>query len=699
MKRLVRTTAVCLMSGLAACGGSGESSGGGGGPPGQPPSSSLVALTTTNMRTVAEAALVVTDPLLPLVEVVAAQVRLVASSAGLDRTVDCEAGGSVRLVLTDTDQNGRPGPGDSLRMVFAGCQTGWFRKRLTGEVRVALQSAQGALEAWAGEIRAVGQLRIEWLVMGAFEQEFSGGIGFEWRREEARTETFVRTAQADDAVLTWVSGSERIAERILAPTLYKRIDYSSGRIENAAAFTLESSRIGGRVTVSATAPLAGYLNTFPDAGQWRITGEGGSRIDFTPSATGSGAATYRLDTNGDGTYEGSVGTDVTLLSNGYLWWEPISRPAVVGSFGISAYQSNDFGLLFRDPESLGSRPLTSVRPRIVFQFSRPLATNMAFNAIFATYPQGNSGPRVEVRGQVQVNGARLVFIPEQQLQQGLDYQLTYGLNEFIDTRGNRLMATLYQFTTRNNLQAVITTPPVVHIGTGSFALDGSASVSADGPITAWRWRQVAGTAALIATPASATTQVTPAAGAAAEHLVFELEVSNGAGEAAVRTIDAHVFATADDVAVMYYRSPVDSPGGSRTVLQSSASGTIQVNPYYATADHLHNAGYFVGHGDSANKYIHFQVAGPGNAPLVPGAYENAVRYLGYVMAQPSMGHSNSDSFGCNNIVGRFDVLDAAQDPDGTVQRLAIDYEQHCESSTAAPLFGSIRYRSGLPLRY
>jgi hypothetical protein len=52
-----------------------------------------------------------------------------------------------------------------------------------------------------------------------------------------------------------------------------------------------------------------------------------------------------------------------------------------------------------------------------------------------------------------------------------------------------------------------------------------------------------------------------------------------------------------------------------------------------------------------------------------------------------------DGRGCQNS-GRFLVSDFALNSDGTVARLAIDFEQHCEGFTAA-LYGSIRYNSSV----
>ena len=55
--------------------------------------------------------------------------------------------------------------------------------------------------------------------------------------------------------------------------------------------------------------------------------------------------------------------------------------------------------------------------------------------------------------------------------------------------------------------------------------------------------------------------------------------------------------------------------------------------------------------------------------------------------------------GCNQTVGRFDVLEIQTDSvGGGITRLAVDFEQHCETAGAPALFGSYRVNSTIPIR-
>jgi hypothetical protein len=90
------------------------------------------------------------------------------------------------------------------------------------------------------------------------------------------------------------------------------------------------------------------------------------------------------------------------------------------------------------------------------------------------------------------------------------------------------------------------------------------------------------------------------------------------------------------------------------------------------------------------------LATAGGLPLRVGAYENAVR-------APFSANANGIDLsgsgrGCNSIFGRYDVLEINAEPGGNITRLAVDFEQRCDSATAPPLYGSFRFNSSVPLR-
>ena len=74
-----------------------------------------------------------------------------------------------------------------------------------------------------------------------------------------------------------------------------------------------------------------------------------------------------------------------------------------------------------------------------------------------------------------------------------------------------------------------------------------------------------------------------------------------------------------------------------------------------------------------------------------GTYSGAERYPFQSPTKPGLSVSGSGR-GCNQLTGRFVVLELVLSPLGEVEHLAIDFEQHCEGGPAA-LIGSIRFHS------
>ena len=94
-------------------------------------------------------------------------------------------------------------------------------------------------------------------------------------------------------------------------------------------------------------------------------------------------------------------------------------------------------------------------------------------------------------------------------------------------------------------------------------------------------------------------------------------------------------------------------------------------------------------------YVDF--AAPSNTELSIGAYEGATRMPFQSPTEPGLSVSG-DGRGCNQLSGRFDILEVVRDPQtGDVIHFAADFEQHCESPSAPALLGAIRYDSDVPV--
>ena len=94
---------------------------------------------------------------------------------------------------------------------------------------------------------------------------------------------------------------------------------------------------------------------------------------------------------------------------------------------------------------------------------------------------------------------------------------------------------------------------------------------------------------------------------------------------------------------------------------------------------------------------YLDLASPNGEPLQPGAYGDAWR------ASFRNGHNGldfgGDGRGCNEVFGKFEVLEIGYDSTGRLNRFAADFEQRCETVTSPLLRGSVRINSTIAPRY
>lgn len=93
-------------------------------------------------------------------------------------------------------------------------------------------------------------------------------------------------------------------------------------------------------------------------------------------------------------------------------------------------------------------------------------------------------------------------------------------------------------------------------------------------------------------------------------------------------------------------------------------------------------------GGTSGKQFSFVFQPPGGKALTPGLYLNAQGIGGVDNTRPRM-DVYGDARGCNEIGGSFEIKDLDLAADGTIDRLWLLYEQHCENFRPA-LFGELR---------
>ena len=143
--------------------------------------------------------------------------------------------------------------------------------------------------------------------------------------------------------------------------------------------------------------------------------------------------------------------------------------------------------------------------------------------------------------------------------------------------------------------------------------------------------------------------------------------------------------------VLYFKSdPADFIGQGQTRFLYAGTG-FTLTP----KRNFHNGVSFDIKGSAQLWTLDLAAYASSSAPaLAPGPYEGASRF-GFEGPTPGLNFSGG-GHGCNQLSGRFDVLEAIYGADGAVSSFAANFEQHCENGPAA-LLGRIRWNSSVSL--
>jgi hypothetical protein len=225
-----------------------------------------------------------------------------------------------------------------------------------------------------------------------------------------------------------------------------------------------------------------------------------------------------------------------------------------------------------------------------------------------------------------------------------------------------------------------------------LALDGAGSTTSLRPIVGYQWSQVSGTPLRFGDASAASTTVSWGATAPAgvERATVRLTVTDAAGDSDVMDVVVLSSNLAAANRVLYFRSAAgDYIGAGKTALFTADSAQFQET---LSAGYLRASVITPGYGE----WWYLDLATANGAALQVGAYEDAIR-AAFRDGKNGIDFTGSGR-GCNQTVGRFDVLEIQTDGAGAITRLAVDFEQHCESATAPALLGSYRINSNVPIR-
>ena len=181
-----------------------------------------------------------------------------------------------------------------------------------------------------------------------------------------------------------------------------------------------------------------------------------------------------------------------------------------------------------------------------------------------------------------------------------------------------------------------------------------------------------------------------------DRVVVQTQASFTAGGSSVATINvggptaaltANTYQPGAPLTGLYYASPTgDWVGQGKTRWYLSPRDILEVARNYKSGVSVTMAGV-------GGSRMTLDLASAASTALVPGNYESASRFA-FASGAPGLDFYG-DGRGCNTVTGRFVVKDAVYAADGSVQRLAVDFEQSCEG-VGPPLLGELRINSVVP---
>lgn len=691
---------------LTACGGGGGDTVGPAPAPGPAPSGTApLLLTADNGGGAAAAGAATGDAVLSVAQFAADSVRRFQRRAGTTTLSEsCANGGLLSVTLTDRDGNGIASAGDRVSVMARDCSVPVLTDIATGTIEIELRDTTGLPgPALHGHVDFGAGLSFAGASATAQSEtvKLAGSMLFETSSTDITSTLRALSSAADDLQVQAPRFGGVSAESIRDFTMSKALNYADARSVLSFDFRYESEAFGGSFHVSTPEPLRAYLNTYPEQGRMLVSGAAGSLITLRPNFTlGSSSYQIELDLTGDGVTDARGQVEWSQVIPGFSWSDGVKPlqwtfPVFITRTYLSTSLSVDLKFAW-----------TSATDTVfLVQFSRPLAETTA-DLLFRFADKGSDAANADwtltdIAVSATRQGAVFVVKPLAGLRHGRRYDLQFSqngsdwLNTIVvqDTLANSVSLSPMSLSTPDTLRAVATSSTGALLSSTDRAqLSAAGSIGTTRPIVSYRWTQTSGTPLHIASPDSASTEVSwgDTVPSGAESATFRLTVADVGGDTDWTTVVVRSASLAGTANLLYMRGEAgEAIVGDKLVVHADNSGTFSANEVVYGTARISVRGI-----DGISWYLAF--ASIDGAPLVAGAYENAV---GVSVREHQNGIDVAgNSVGCADMVGRFDVLEIQTDAQGNLLRFAVDFEQHCQGPASPPLFGSYRLNSTIPPR-
>lgn len=667
--RFIRTSfALSLSVALAACGGGGGGNAGTTAPPSQvPPVSAPLLLTTKNAEGAGVVAFSYGALAVAMSQLAVDWTSRAEGSPNRAFNTSCVGGGSASGTLADSDGDGRAGPGERVTVTLAGCYVKELDDTMDGSVTITF-TTPAASQQRAGVVAFSGLKS-----RGASpSQEIVGALRFDYSAGHLSKMLHV-ASDAQPFGMRVSDGKTTTTDNVTALDASHETRLDTMRATTSMRFNLDSALLGGTLTVTTGTPWLSWFDAYPDAGQLDLAGADGGKVSLRARAG---------DSTADVLLAGAIASVTSIEGPDVLWtgapWLP--EVAAADHYATKPSFNHPFTLL-RQPDSTALLP----NGALTWLYSHPINAASIGSATFVQRSGPSNTTFEEVPATVTVEGGLLTITPTRQLQPGIDYQLRVVSGNpwhFSDTAGATLDYPAFTGTVARTISAslVSAATPLLLGADATLVLDASGSTANGVPVASTHWRQLSGPALSFSDPDAARVTIGPAAKANGTAVV-ELTVANAAGEVDRKTISVTVAADQTQSLILSYRV-ADKP------LVIAAGSDPDFNGSYARRyPDFNSLDVLMG---TRDVLMRFMLAS--NQPRTWTSGLKLTYSNGNVAADTAPGWVACMD---TNHTGTVSFLDYAQGADGSLERLALDFDDTCGTTVTV---GSIRYRSTIPIR-
>jgi len=676
--RFIRASfALSLSVALVACGGGGgasTSSSSGTAPPVQaPPISAPLLLTSTNAGDASGLAFAYGALAVTMGQLAVDWTARAESSGTRSFNTSCTGGGSASGILTDSDGDGRAGPGEHVTVTLTGCYVKELDDTMDGSVTITL-TTPAANQQRAGIVTfggfKSGDANLSLEIIGALRFDYSAGHLSKFLHVGSDAQSFGMRVS---------DGTKTTTDTLTALDAQHETRLDTMRATTSMRFNLDSTLLGGTLAVTTGTPWTSWFDAYPDAGQLDLAGASGSKAGLRARA-------------GDSTADVLLGNAVAHVTSiegpDVLWTGAPWLPQVAAADHFATKRSFDFPFsVLRQPDPATFLP----NGTLTWLYSRPIDATSITSATFVQRSGPVNTTIEEVPATVTVEGGLLTIAPTRQLQPGIDYelQLSSPSRSLSDKTGATLEFPWFAGTVARTISASVipAAPPLLLGADATLVLDASGSTANGVPVASTHWRQLSGPALSFSDPTAARVTVAPATRSNGTAVV-ELEVANAAGDVDRKTISLTVAADQTQSLVLSYRI------ASQPLIIAAGSDPDQSGSYARRLPDRNVLDIMMGFRQVQQREVLQRI--------ILGTAEPVIWRSGLKLTYSGNGNTPADAaggwMGCvsTNHTGTVTFLDYAQDAEGNLERLALDFDDTCETTTVTQ--GSIRYHSAIPIR-